>query len=264
MARVHWIEFHEQPWCPESLRDAMTDYLQFAERVGNIYHSTADLIRLGLEGSGATRVLDLCSGGSGPWLRLYEQFPDVEIRLTDLYPNAAAFQHAAEQTNGRIGYIAEPVDATDVPAELTGFRTMFTGFHHFRPADARRVLEDSVQKGQGIGIFEITERKPGAIAAMCLTPLMVLALVPFIRPFKVSRLLWTYLVPLMPILTPVDGIVSCLRTYSVPELEDLVRSLDTFEWHVGARKEGNAPARLTYLVGYPKVAQKPIDSENAL
>lgn len=252
VGRLHLIEFHEQQWCPKSLRDAMTDYLQFAERIGKIYESTPDLIRMGLEGSGATRVVDLCSGGGGPWLRLHDQFPDIEVCLTDLYPNSAAFDHACEQTGGKIQFAVNSVDATDVPAELTGFRTIFTAFHHFRPQTARKVLEDAVNKGQGIAIFEITERSPLPIAAMCLTGLMVLFITPFIRPFKVSRLIWTYLVPLMPILTPIDGVVSCLRTYSVEELKELTHGLDSFEWHIGARKEGNSPGHLTYLVGYPK------------
>lgn len=64
MGRVHLIEFHEQAWCPKSLRNAMTDYLEFAERVGKTYESVPDLIRMGLEGSGATRIVDLCSGGN--------------------------------------------------------------------------------------------------------------------------------------------------------------------------------------------------------
>src|SRR5262245_9719783 len=37
MRRMHLIEIHEQPWCPASLRDALTDYLQFAIESGNPY-----------------------------------------------------------------------------------------------------------------------------------------------------------------------------------------------------------------------------------
>jgi hypothetical protein len=37
----------------------------------------------------------------------------------------------------RFTYHAEPVDATEVPAEMTGLRTMFQAFHHLRPEQAR-------------------------------------------------------------------------------------------------------------------------------
>src|SRR2546422_6427005 len=49
---------------------------------------------------------------------------------------------------------SEPVDATQVPGDLHGFRTIFTAFHHFRPAQARAVVADAVAKGEGIGVFE--------------------------------------------------------------------------------------------------------------
>lgn len=67
------------------------------------------------------------------------------------------------------------------------------------------------------------------IIAMCFTGLMVLVMMPFIRPFKISRLIWTYAVPLTPLLTPIDGTVSCLRTYSVDEPRELTRGLESFE-----------------------------------
>jgi len=44
----------------------------------------------------------------------------------------------------------------NVPAELKGLRTMFTSFHHFLPEEARAVLQNAVDAGEGIGIFEIT------------------------------------------------------------------------------------------------------------
>ncbi len=47
-----------------------------------------------------------------------------------------------------------------VPRELKGFRTMFTSFHHFPPEEARAILQNAVDAGEGIGIFEITRRAP--------------------------------------------------------------------------------------------------------
>ena len=48
--------------------------------------------------------------------------------------------------------------ALAVPERLTGLRTVFTAFHHFRPADARAILESAVRDRQGIAIFEATFR----------------------------------------------------------------------------------------------------------
>src|SRR4029077_12135205 len=127
---------------------------------------------------------------------------------------------------------------TRVPGELTGFRTIFSAFHHFRPEQACAVLADAVHKRQGVAVFEGTQRSVLALLLMLLVPLMVLLVTPFIRPFRWSRLLWTYLIPLMPLTALFDGLVSCLRTYSVEELRDLAARLETneYDWDIGTVK----------------------------
>jgi len=244
MGRLHLFEIHDQSWCPRSLRDALTDFLQFTINLGRTYASVTPLLRDAVARAGATRVVDLCSGAGGPWRVLRQAIP-VPVVLTDKYPNRAA-------RSGRLPFDPGPVDATAVPADLRGFRTMFTAFHHFRPAEARAILADAVQQRQGIGVFEISRRAPLEIAVIALTWLAVLVFVPFIRPLRWSRLAWTYLPPILPIVGLFDGIVSCLRTYSPTELRELSRGLDSYEWEIGEMRSGWSPLVVTYLVGVPK------------
>ena len=71
-----------------------------------------------------------------------------------------------------------------------------------------------------------------------LAPLVLIVVTPLIRPFRWSRLFWTYLIPLVPVLTLFDGLVSCLRIYSVQELNQLVAGLGTndYHWEIGTVK----------------------------
>jgi hypothetical protein len=87
---------------------------------------------------------------------------------------------------------------------------------------------------------------------MLLVPLMVVLVTPFIRPFRWSRLFWTYLVPVVPLVSLFDGVVSCLRTYSVQELRELTAGLATnsYQWDFGELK-GKGPIPITYLIGLP-------------
>jgi len=101
-------------------------------------------------------------------------------------------------------------------------------------------------------VFEISRRAPPEIAVIALTWLAVVAFVPFIRPFRWSRLLWTYVPPVLPFVGLFDGVVSCLRTYSPPELRELLRGLDTYDWQVGETRSRWSPLAVTYLVGVPK------------
>jgi hypothetical protein len=243
--RLHLVEIHDLPACPPSLRDALTDFLAFSLTLSRAYDPAGPLLRRAVARTHADRVIDLCSGAGGPWKRLANNV-GVPVVLTDLYP------HRAAGLSGRPPFHPDPVDARGVPAELHGFRTIFTAFHHFRPAEARAILADAVAKRQGIAVFEAARRAPWEILVVALTWLGVLLAEPFIRPWRWSRFFWTYLPPVLPLVGTFDGVVSCLRAYSPAELRELVRGLDTYEWEVGDIRGGWSPLRGTYLIGVPK------------
>ena len=189
MKRFQLTEIGDQTWLPTSIRDALTDYLQFVINLGQPYAPIVPHLLRALEQTNARQIIDLCAGGAGPWLSLQpalQESGSINILLTDKFPNVQAFQRAASVSHGALEFVAEPIDATDVPDEMIGFRTLFSSFHHFRAAEARAILCDAVQKRQGIGVFEATHRSTLAILLMSLTPLLVLFVTPFIRPFRWS------------------------------------------------------------------------------
>ncbi len=167
MRRVQFIELHEQGWFPQAVRDEITDMLEFGLNVSNAYASAAPLLQQTLHSTRSHFVIDLCSGGGGPWAglsrRLQGNAQALQICLTDKYPNLKAFEKT-EAMSGDITFHPGSIDATNVPPELRGFRTMFTSFHHFRREEALAILPSSVGARQGIGIFEITRRSPVAIS----------------------------------------------------------------------------------------------------
>jgi hypothetical protein len=165
--------------------------------------------------------------------------------LTDLYPHQAG--------TGALPLYPEPVDARAVPPQPDGFRTIFTAFHHFPPDEARAILADAVKSRQGIGVFEVARRAPRELAIIAFTWLGTLLAAPFVRPWRWSRLMWTYLPPALPLVGTFDGVVSCLRTYTKAELAELVRGLDTYDWEIGDFRGGWSPLRGTYLIGTPKL-----------
>jgi hypothetical protein len=264
MRRVHLIELHEQPWFPSFLRDQITDTLQCAMNRFRAYASVAPLLRTGLDSTRSRSIVDMCSGGGGPWLdlssRLQKDAPaSLQILLTDKYPNLGAFQSASAASQNHIAFRTAPVDATNVPPELLGFRTMFTSFHHFQPEDARAVLQNAVDASQGIGIFEVTRRAPSTIALMFLWALLPFVLTPWIRPFRWSRLLCTYVLPLIPLVLLFDGVVSCLRTYRPQELREIVAKLSAteYQWEMGERANPTDEVPIAYLIGYPRNSALP-------
>ncbi len=256
MRRLHLFELEDQPWFPSIVRDLATDYLHFIETRFALHRSIAPVLAEALRRTDSRELVDLGSGGAGPIPSLLADLDaegvSVRATLTDLFPNVPALDRSRAASGGRITFVAEPVDARAVPERLVGFRTMFNGFHHFRPADAVAVLRSATAAGQPIGIFELSRRTFRTLVPLLFTPLFVWISTPFMRPFRWSRLLFTYLLPLVPLTCWWDGLVSQLRAYTPDELEELGRTADpSAEWAAGLVPIGTTPGRATYLVGYP-------------
>ena len=228
MNRLHLLEIHEQTWCPSAVRNGATDCLAIIATFLQQYRNITPLLARALQASCERRIVDLCSGGAGPWrslsarLQLHLGGAPLEVLLTDLYPSWHSTQRDPDADlklrtkptgRARIIFVPFSVDATQVSPSLPGFRTLFTAFHHFEPATARAILQSAVDDGQGIAIFEQTRRHPLALLVMLTLPLLALLLTPSIRPWRPSRLFWTYVIPAIPLVLCIDGIVSCLRTY---------------------------------------------------
>jgi hypothetical protein len=231
--------------------------LQFYNVKFNPYGPVVPKLKQVLSKLDCRKILDLGSGGSGPALLIQDQLQNqhgypVEITLTDMFPDLEAFRRASRQSGGKIQYVETPVDALQVPAALSGFRTFFAAFHHFPPDAARQILADTVHRGEGIGIFEFTDRSLTLYLVALVSPFFFWLMTPLIRPFSWKRLFWTYLVPVVPLLSVWEAMASNLRTYSPAELQELVHGLDAvhYTWEIGkVRSLGGY--QITYLLGYP-------------
>lgn len=254
MRRMQLFEFADFAWFPAAWRRNIGDVLSWFGTKLNPYGPLAPKLKAALERMDCRRIVDLGSGSAGPITliqrQLREQGWPVSITLTDFFPDPASFARAAAAADGPINFIEGPMDFRAVPAELTGFRTMFASFHHLAPPDARAILRDAAAAGQGIGVFEFTGRHPIQFVSMLLSPITVWLITPWLRPFSFSRLFWTYLVPVVPLLSVWEDVVSNLRTYSPSELRELTAGLDSYIWDIG-QVPSRGGFKIIYLFGYP-------------
>jgi len=253
LRRLHLFEFLDQPWCPQAVRHGATDFLEAITSRGHIYRPIQAEIFRAIEDCGAERVIDLCSGGGGPWLSpvwrsaLADHAP-LRVVLTDKFPSSVL----PDRVGGDVRCVNFSVDAARVPDALRGFRTIFSSFHHFPDAVARDVLGDAVRCEEGFAMAEVTSRTGRAFATMLLMPVFAWILTPGMRPFRWSRLFLTYLVPVIPLVVCWDGLISCFRTRTPEELFALTTSFPQYDWQAGyARGQGTWLAPV-YLIGRPK------------
>ncbi|MEZ4394750.1 MAG: hypothetical protein R3A48_27055 [Polyangiales bacterium] len=264
MRRVHLLELEDLPWVPSAVRDGGTDLLDLAfDRMGFYDGATSKLLAL-IETTGASRVIDLCSGGGGGALsmrrRLRAAGCEVEITLTDRYPNADGAARVRALNDPRTRYLAEPADAMRAAGDAPGVRTMYSAMHHFRPDDVTALVAAVVARREPLAFFDVAaspalRRVPLALAppamAMNMLALFVgcLVITPLARPLRASRFALTYALPLIPALVAWDGTVSALRAYTADEALALARAApgaDGYDWDAGVA----GPA--LYLLGAPR------------
>ena len=254
MRRFHLFEFGDQPWFPQLVHDAETAYLAALYRFfPALTRQWAQTISGVLDPAAPAEIVDLASGSGGAMPFIIDELArrgyHAHATLTDLFPNSSSAAHP------KIHWLAEPVDATHVPAKLTGVRTMFSAFHHLRPDAAQAVLKDAFDNRRPICIFESGPGGTLGVILSAASPIHVLFVMPFARPFRWGYLVFTYLVPLLSLILLWDSIVSNLRIYSPQQMQTLTANLTApdYEWKAGRIKVRAIPGGAPYLVGRPAI-----------
>jgi hypothetical protein len=195
-----------------------------------------------LSACGTHEVLDLCAGAGGPAVILSREaellgLPPPRFLITDLFPRVPIWMHAKQQRPGSIDFIAEPVDATQIPASLSEGRAriIVNAFHHFQPDMAAAILRDAVESQAPIFISESFERDPRGALPLIPVGIPSLLATPLFSPRdRLAKAAWTWLTPIGLAAGTWDAIISTLRIYSEEDLRDLVAPFGQhYKWTYG-------------------------------
>jgi hypothetical protein len=258
MKRIHLFEFEDFQWFPNFLRMCMTNYILTMHRILGSADDLAELLSPILRKTKKTNIIDLCSGAGGPMAEVKQlleekhNFSGLSLTFTDLYPNTEAAEVINAQSDTSVRYLTEPVDATNVQKTEEGLRTMICSMHHMRPETAKSILKAAKDDKQPICVFEISDNSMPFILWWLAIPtsfLMVFFVTPFVRPLTVKQLIFTYLIPLIPVFIAWDGAVSNARTYTLEDWDEILADLqsDDYTWKKGTIK-GKAGNKM-YLIG---------------
>lgn len=264
MKRIHLFEIEDAKWCPDWMRQCLTNYLATLHKIMGSADVIEPLVARCLEHSQNKTIVDLCSGAGGPMLTVFNrlrQRPGLEsIRLifTDLYPNKSFADTINAKNDPAIRYELSPVDAGDVKEKWSGLRTLICSMHHMRPAVARKILADAFHKRQPLLVFEISDNSAPKFLWWTAVPLgflLVLVLTLAVRPLSFRHLFFTYVIPILPLFISWDGAVSNVRTYTQEDMAELLQGLesDEYTWEKGVIRKKGVPGGMLYLMGLPKV-----------
>lgn len=258
MSRLHLFEIEDQSWCPDIIRESVTDFLVALYRVLHIYEPAYQKMTELLTKTKAKSIIDCCSGSGGPMVQLREfldskQLMHINITLTDKYPNLELFKNLEERYQQRLSGYQHSVDARQIPSHLTGIRCFFSSFHHFAPDQAIKILQDAANNRAPIAIFESTQRYYIDFIRAFFSPLIMLAILPFAKRLTWRKFLITYVLPITPLVFMWDYFVSNARTYSSKEFEQLIQQItaDDYTWEHGKLWSQKAKTHIPFLIGYP-------------
>lgn len=269
MRKHHYFEFMDLKWFPNIFREVMTDTLAIIS-MAPIFDRVTPLIAEVMDKVGTNEVLDLCSGSGGPWVRLFgllrKDKNNVKLKFTDLYPNPKCLERFSKEDRKNMSYSEKSVNALDVPKEYRGVRTFFGSFHHMSPENAVRVLKDAADKKVGIIVAESYSHPPKYLWKTWFLQLLVS---PFYFLFlwvimaktmrgsifkKIIKILFTYLIPIIPLCMIFDTFISGVRVYMKEDLEEMVKQINApdYCWKPGTLPKVKGLSAISYIQGYPK------------
>ena len=235
-------ELEDYNWFPAVLRNFQTEFIGFVVDKFNVYEGFIQ--HLNAMQLAQLPMTDLCSGSGNPAISIYRKSNCFSsLKLTDKFPSVLKMDDA------EIHYDMQPSDVLEMEFKPTTYYTLFNAFHHFTDEEKIQITQKIQNAGSTAFIVEILE--PSAFCLLKIvftTTIGCLVLTPFIRPFSLKRLFFTYILPINLITITFDGIVSVLKARSVKHYQELFANSEQ-PIQVFQLKNGLNPVIVIQLIG---------------
>lgn len=226
------FEFGDLKWIPHLYHYYLRVYLIFFIRLIGYDKLWAKQTESFIEGNSADSVMEYGSGSGEPLIQMVSQINSTKAKslnyvMSDLKPLPEFVNKVNDQSPENFSYIETPVDATkNKPSD--GQAVIFiNSFHHLSPEIAQEVIKNNLENGNEMLILEYVRNNPLAYLSMFGGLLLILLTLPFVVKLKhlPIAVLFTYIIPLFPLMVFWDGLVSCRRAYGKKFFEQVVKDV---------------------------------------
>ena len=249
MKRKELFEFEDFSWFPSYIRVGMTNLILVFHKMMGTTSVISNLIidlRKKVHFNFNT-IVDLGSGSGGPmpgvinYINEKEKDAKLNLLLTDLHPNPELVKKINTDNNEFVNYHKKSINATNLLEAPKGLKTMIASFHHMSPEIAKNILQSASKNKHSILIYELAKNNVPFIAWVLLLPIslsiliiMSLIMTPFSKNLTLTQLLFTYLIPIIPLAYAWDGQASLMRTYTFEDIELLLSDIETpnYNWEI--------------------------------
>ncbi len=206
-------ELEDFEWFPPILRQYQTDFIGFVVAKFNVYSPFIDYVKASTTAS--STMVDWCAGSGEPAISIFQKAGIFkQLELTDKFPS---------KYNGEAKNIIYNMDSVDVLETLiieNTTYTMFNAFHHFETSDQIEIVKRLKENSANAYMVEILA--PHFLfyfKILFTTTIGTLMLTPFLKPFSLKRLFFTYIFPINIFTITYDGLVSVYKSKSVKQYQ---------------------------------------------
>ena len=227
-------ELEDHEYFPSVLRNFQTDYIGFVVSAFKVYNAFIQHIKTIAMPSPI--MSDLCSGSGEPAISIFRESNCFKyLTFSDKYPNELGL------CDNNISYKIERADVITMEFKPHKCYTMFNAFHHFTDEDKLFITQRIQASGAAAFIVEILEPTITCMLKVLFTSTLgSLLLMPFVKPFSITRLFFTYIIPINVFTITFDGVVSVFKSRSADHYRKLFTGCsDTIE--VFRLKNGISP-----------------------
>lgn len=267
MKRIELFEFEDFAWFPKVIRSGMTNLIVIFHKMMGTSDVLTHLILALKKQYEFSQITDLGSGSGGPMVEVIQKLNEqqtgekLKLVLTDLHPNPEVVKKMNNLGLENIKYLETSINAVNIDKTPTGLKTMIASFHHMNPTVAKQILQAAQKNREPILIFELAKNNIPTLLWWLFLPISLLILILmsaimtlFVRPLTITQIIFTYLIPIIPIAYAWDGQASLMRTYTFEDLKELIGEYDedSYHWEINDAEKPNGKKLGYYIMGYPK------------
>jgi len=240
-------ELEDYNWFPEALRSWQLQVVGNISVWTKLYQPLASILQQMIVKNKITALQDTCSGSGMPAVYLQQQLTaNIPMLLTDKYP-VPGFKNKPA-----VIYALGAVDVLEIQPQENTVYTMYNAFHHFPAAEQKALIKKMAVQKTCFLIGEILT--PGffnLVKILLTTTLLQLLVAPFVKPFSLPRLFFTYIIPVNLFTVTYDGIISVVRSKTAAAYNDLLQDISNPSYKITISTIKNWKGNLVYIKGEP-------------
>lgn len=206
-------ELEDLNWFPAVFRNFQTSFIGFVVRQFGVYTPFVQYLKT--RSLPVQPVTDLCSGSGEPAISIFRKSNCFSnLVLTDKYPGSPLL------FSDNIFYETQQKDVLEIEFRQDTYYTMFNAFHHFSDTEKVHIVSNIKASGSVAFFVEILEPTLLCLVkVIMMTTIGCLLLTPFIHPFSLKRLFFTYILPVNLITITLDGVISVFKSRSLQQYQ---------------------------------------------